>query len=706
MQLKETWYEKLHRWEYALSAYEKKQEREPDNIECIFGQMRCLQSLGEWEKLADLSANLWSRSNDDVKMYIAPLACRASWALRDWENMATYVAATQENSDEGAFFRAALAIHDNDFALAQQYIDRVRSMLDTELTALVGESYSRAYKVIVTAQQLAEMEEIIEFNSSPIMNQDRKRLAKVWNKRLCGCQRDVDVWMSILSTRSLIHGGAEHDLDTWLKFCVLCRKGGYLNRSLKILTALGAVPSDSPDACSSSTILGLVNDPAVTGSNPKVKYAYIKHMWDAGNRESAIELLKELRSTLQQSIPQISPEPLMPSSLSTTPLGNAHQSPIPVSTNINDFHASTHTEDIQLQVRCCLKLGEWQLTLYEEDNSLSSQVIDQVLSYLRNATDLNPNSYKAWHAWAVTNFRAVSYFQNRAKTAIGSQSASSNSLASALHTTMVNHVVPAVEGFFESIALGRDRNSSEVLQDILRLLTLWFAHGARPQVEEALTNGFHKVPIDTWLQVIPQLIARVHSPVVPIQRLIHNLLSRLGKEHPQAVIYALTVASKSQSESRRSAAMSIMQTVAEHYPLLVQQAQLVCKELIRVAILWSEMWHEALEEASRLWFSDRNIDAMLATLEPLHEMMAKGPVTKKESAFQQVCLFSDNIVINFISFSLFFSFFFLSSFSRKCFYIFLICFNVLQYKIYLPLAVMYIYSPCLSSYVFIVCQNH
>ena len=37
------------------------------------------------------------------------------------------------------------------------------------------------------------------------------------------------------------------------------------------------------------------------------------------------------------------------------------------------------------------------------------------------------------------------------------------------------------------------------------------------------------------------------------------------------------------------------------------QAMLVSEELIRVAILWHELWHEGLEEASRLYFGERNI---------------------------------------------------------------------------------------------------
>ena len=64
------------------------------------------------------------------------------------------------------------------------------------------------------------------------------------------------------------------------------------------------------------------------------------------------------------------------------------------------------------------------------------------------------------------------------------------------------------------------------------------------------------------------------------------------------------------------------------------------KELIRVAILWHEMWHEGLEEASRLYFGEHNIEGMLKVLEPLHDMLEEGAMnnntTIKERAFIEV----------------------------------------------------------------------
>lgn len=63
---------------------------------------------------------------------------------------------------------------------------------------------------------------------------------------------------------------------------------------------------------------------------------------------------------------------------------------------------------------------------------------------------------------------------------------------------------------------------------------------------------------------------------------------------------------------------------------------MVSEELIRVAILWHELWAEGLEEASRLYFGERNVKGMFAVLNPLHQIMERGPQTLNETSFQQV----------------------------------------------------------------------
>ncbi|KAF6252503.1 kinase-like domain-containing protein [Scenedesmus sp. NREL 46B-D3] len=236
------------------------------------------------------------------------------------------------------------------------------------------------------------------------------------------------------------------------------------------------------------------------------------------------------------------------------------------------------------------------------------------------ATEYGANWPKAWHHWALFNCGVLEALHKRGEAAAAAQ-----------------YVAPAVTGFFRSVALGQaagDRTGN--LQDILRLLTLWFTWGSAPDVEAALQEGFGLVSIDTWLVVIPQIIARIHTNNPQVRSLIHSLLVRIGRHHPQALMYPLLVAAKSQSPSRRQAAYAVLDVVRTHSATLVEQAQLVSQELIRIAILWHEMWHEALEEASRLYFGESNVEAMLGVLLPLHELMEKtGPSTLKEIAFVQ-----------------------------------------------------------------------
>lgn len=104
---------------------------------------------------------------------------------------------------------------------------------------------------------------------------------------------------------------------------------------------------------------------------------------------------------------------------------------------------------------------------------------------------------------------------------------------------------------------------------------------------------------------------------------IKKLYKRLQLS-PRVVLEAQGCAVKLISESRLT------------FYLLSSSIQ-VSEELIRVAILWHEMWHEGLEEASRLYFGERNVKGMFAVLEPLHAMMERGPQTLKETSFNQVC---------------------------------------------------------------------
>lgn len=104
-------------------------------------------------------------------------------------------------------------------------------------------------------------------------------------------------------------------------------------------------------------------------------------------------------------------------------------------------------------------------------------------------------------------------------------------------------------------------------------------------------------------------------------------------------MYPLTVASKSPPNARMRAAEKIM-TELENCDnngakRLITEAKLLSRELIRVAILWHELWYEALEEASNRYFVHQDREGMLQVLQPMHQLMARGAETQKEKLFEQ-----------------------------------------------------------------------
>nr|XP_021189764.2 serine/threonine-protein kinase mTOR isoform X2 [Helicoverpa armigera] len=560
------WYEKLHNWEKALDLYGEKLNEDVADMDSYLGELRCFEALGEWVELYNTVSKKWVQMSNEERFKAARLAAAAAWGLNEWDSMAKYVRFLPENTQDGAFYRAVLNIHNGEFDLSKQYIDQARTLLDSELTAVAGESYQRAYGALVNAQLLAELEEVITYKS---VMERRESIRQAWWTRLQGGQRLVEDWRRILQVRSLVLTPQE-DMATWLKFASLCRKSGAPRQAHKTLVMLlGTDPSQNRDL------------PLPT-HEPRLTLAYAKHLWVAGDKQLAYDQLQRY--------------------VDTTETGDA--------------------EHCRLLARCHLKLGSWCESLL----GINELSIPEILRNYEAATDLSSDWYKAWHAWAYMNFETVLFYKHQDANITGGQAERRPS-----PECIQQHTVPAVEGFFKSIKLSHGSS----LQDTLRLLTLWFDYGHYPAVHEALVEGIRTIEINVWLQVIPQLIARIDTPRALVGKLIHSLLIDIGKSHPQALVYPLTVASKSSFIARKNAANQILKSMCTHSSNLVNQAAMISEELIRVAILWHEQWHEALEEASRLYFSENNVNAMFKTLEPLHAMLERGPQTLKEVSFSQ-----------------------------------------------------------------------
>lgn len=567
MEMRESWYENLHRWEEAYEIYEKRyQEETRPSFETTKGRMRCLMAMGEWDRLLGLSRTIWDRK--DLAIKVAPMAANAAWHMGCWAFLAEACEMMNVQSADGCFFRAIMAVNDNDFPQAQLLIEEARKTMDTGLVSLVAESYSRAYENIIRLQQLRELEEVVQYKT--LLPQQQRPIREMWDERLTGVTRKVEYWQDILAVRKLVLAPRE-DVDVWLQFCVLARRSGKVKLSEQTLLNLLDKDVHTQFLKDRNPQILIENEPIA-----QIPLAYCEHLWDTGERQQAFDLLAEFAQ--------------------------------------NRFH---NFVEVKLGARTFLRYGQWlkHLSFQPTVGVVQESAINDILMSFERSTEFDPSWYKSWHSWGMMNSEVVRYHQKQGQNA----------------ANLSTYIVSAVNSFFKSIRLSLEFTFS--IQDILRLLTLWFDYAAIPQVEEALRSGFEETSIITWLPVLPQIIARVNTAVLPVRSLVHKVLLEVGIEHPQALIYPLCVGARSSKKSRQSASSELLDQLKAHNELLVEQSLMVSTELIRVAILWNEMWHDGIEEAWKCYMS-HDLDGMLGELLPLYELL-DNPITTNERAFKQ-----------------------------------------------------------------------
>lgn len=724
VELQESWYEKLNDFEKALQAYDRRRIAEPDNLEAKLGTMRCLNALGNYDRVSELSIGFWQNDSEDLepaRKAIAPHAAYAAWGLGSWPELEKYVSSMRSTAVDTNLFKAVLAIWKSEYVNAKSHIDTCRDLLDKQVTALVGESYKRAYRSIISVQELAELEEIIDYRQC----QDKERqkvITQMWQDRLFGARRHVATWMRMLNIRRMIIPFNE-DPETYVKFVSLCTKSNEMALAAKTLASMLNVSQDD---------IGTVKVPN-SSIQPIVAFSYLRYLWLQGH-DSALQQLQELAISV--------------SSASST---RCHP---------------------RLTAKIYHELGSWQQKEVFQADADESRFETVLASYQRSA-EIDPSWYKAWRSWALMHYEIVNHcelLEARRKSEGGGRSVSkvdANSDAKTLgadckelltlcsagaactptaleelvratiskpgaqemlakhggpvvatdpdrlkelgadlralwgvdpqnhcsdpdlrsqpepdhllepepelepepqpepecnaqpkpesSTTsdsesvtsssdrrqktrrvhVCKHAVPALRGFFQSIALSSRTQTGSILQDLLRLLSLWFKYGAYREVDAVMVDGINAVSIDIWLQVVPQLIARIHESKVHDR--MHDLLCRIAQNHPQALIFPLAVTTTMSSgqdvKIRKESAQRIMDHMRAKFSPLVEQALIVAKELVRVAVLWHERWQAGIEKACSLYFAEKNIEGMLEVLTPLHKMMETGGETVNERTF-------------------------------------------------------------------------
>ncbi|KAG9394146.1 Serine/Threonine-protein kinase TOR [Carpediemonas membranifera] len=593
IRMQESWFEKLERWDEALDRYNARLDADPYHGDAMWGKLRCMSALGAWSDIHSIADELWDKNDRSFHSKVSPFGARAALHLKDWKALARYAPEIPKDEVDAWLFSAIDAVHSNRFAEARAAIGAGRTLVDSKLAALVSESYDRGYSTIVLAQQLVELEEVIRYKLEPDV---RPEIEALWQTRLQGMQQKPEVWLDTLAIRSLVIEPRQ-DYRSYVKLAALCRSAGRAELSLQTVMSLFQTPSEVETLRAAvhvdrfdQTALEFITAslPQPDAVNYSIAYALAKHYFGVGEVGPAMRLLV---SMCDGNVAAVDP-------------GLAAHVVCRIGMNLP---ASPDKEFIAQR-------------LVGDDETHGSPVLVAQQKCYHDATKYDPAWQTAWSLWSES---CNQFVQQLDTNRMGAEA------PEPLDPVVQTHLIHALRGFFKTIALGQGQS----LPPTLRILTLWFSYGQHSHVEEVLLKGFASVPLETWLGVIPQIIARLHTASVPVRNLVHQLLGTLGHRHPQALVYPLAVASKGHSSNRQADALSILDRMRRHSATLVDQALMVSRELIRVAILWPELWRAGLEEASRQYFNEKNTEACLETLARLHSTLERGAQTMSEVSF-------------------------------------------------------------------------
>ena len=624
------------------------------------GLLRCLHALGDYEDLTHSALQMKEyveRVEGQMDLFdswlpeVTRLGASAAWMLGQWDNMGDFLNANgpilrdsneMQLSNNSSFFQTVLCIHNADYHTAMMLVSETREAVASNISSLLSQSYSQAYKSMVTMQILAEMEELIDYkeyesrvlfgttlgpsdvtvtegflHTSPhlgtfselnnytdfyddednMMNSEilidlREKKIKLmgkWRKRLLTAPREVEVYTSILTVHTLLVDPKD-DLDSWLDLVSICRKEGMLFLCENILKRLGAT----------DILQSVQEDPTAalnfSSSHPKVTFAACKYWWATGKTTEALTALTSFIQVIDEHRDELDVSSAHPAALTAT----------------------------SLPVDCLLRRADWIRS--SNQGRLSNDQRKDVLDTVNRARTLAPDQYRVWHTWAVTNYDQLNVNLNMNELVSGGMPSPPDAKGThrrGSHGDTTTYAIEAIRGFSRSMTLGGKQGVNNLLEDTLRLLTLWFSYGTKQGVYDVLAEELKNVAPENWLGVIPQLIARMHVRAPEISILLQKLLIQVAITHPQALVCPISVALNTTNNQRKLSANAVMVEMRKNDCQLVEEAEMVSRELMRVAISPHEFWHEGLERAAQLYIGEKDIDGMIEVLLELHESMNK-----------------------------------------------------------------------------------
>jgi len=335
----------------------------------------CLEGLSDWEKLIEIGddlikidneneeENILEKKNENIKINIPNVLSNAAFNLGNFEKLRIYSKhiSSEEDEDnkyEENFFKAILAIKDNEYSKAQKYINIARDSIYDNIKALLNESYERAYKFLLDNENLCQLEDIIKLNknnniNSQEYNKKKENLKIKWDRALDLKKEDIKDYQRIISIRRIILS-PEEDYLTSLELSKICRKKDKFTTCMIVLNQL----KESLKNCELNikANVGLAMGRFIHDDNDDPNHL----------NKAIVELENILKSDID---------------------------------NLAD----------SLKSKIYFYYGMWKAEKIEKNMNESD--VNYILKILESSTKYNTNYYKAWHFYSILNYKFFEFIK-------------------------------------------------------------------------------------------------------------------------------------------------------------------------------------------------------------------------------------------------------------------------------------------------------
>ncbi|WVR03316.1 hypothetical protein IAU60_000307 [Kwoniella sp. DSM 27419] len=545
------WITQLSHWKQALKAQDKiDASQDGMNYNSFNTRMICYHALGDFQTGYELALSLFEGLSDEERTATSHWAIAAAWQMGDFETMGDYLPFHPKGTSK-SLYKAVIDVHNGQYASAFHHINKAQSLSYDEVQLQLTNNSQNAFKSLAKTEFLVELQEVIQYKTHPEM---RDNILDTRATRFENSHADPNTWLKRLQIWTLACLPTTHKLQkSFLDTAKLCVHSGMYKPAEAILEKIA--PSVEVPGC-------------------KVAYTKLRFNWQAAHKAQDTSAMQAIYSQLAEHTwayldhVKLNREDLEAQSLGMQSLRIEPASKQPLSKEI-----------YRLVSRNYYRMAEWLAVL--EGNLWVFNRDTEVMKYTSLALKLDTE----WYAGALALAeRSLAVFEH-------------NSYSNANDAAVSDYILPALKGLF--IAIRAHENPEFIIKALLKLIPLWFRFGDNQAVLDLVKAQLALTPVEPWLSALPQLIARLGTPDADLRHTLISLLKSITSQYPHAVIWPLLTATQTRKTEHQEGAKGIMGFICSmpDGSRLVEQAELVGKELIRTSSSSLERWRALIDHA-------------------------------------------------------------------------------------------------------------